>query len=210
MSRFNECLAFTWRPECDGQPLHVTPGDHGGATAWGVTLASYASWRADNGVFPTTQADLAAASKTDLAALIHSRYWNAIQGDHLPVGVDLLAYDFGYTAGPGTSARLLQEVVGGLRTDGQLGPVTLAAVARIDRIGLIHRLGARHEAYYESLSGFALFGRGWSNRNAARVQAALAAPVATPVSAPVIAPVAVPHVGMIASAFQEVRHALGA
>lgn len=114
------------------------------------------------------------------------------------------------TSGPGASVRLLQEAVGGLTVDGGLGPVTLAAVARVDRVELIYRLGARHEAYYQSLSGFQFFGHGWTARNSARLTAALATMVAVPASAPATAPFAVPHAGVLASAFEEVRHALGA
>lgn len=212
MKRFEECLSFTWLPQYDGQPLHTTPGDRGGATAWGVTLASFAAWRADHGVHLTTEADLGAATKDYLATLIRSRYWNAVQGDHLPPGVDLLTYDFGYGSGPGTSAKVLQGVVGGLRVDGQLGAVTLAAVARVDRLDLIRRLGARHEAFYQSLADFHLFGNGWTNRNSARLQLALATPVAAPGPVPAAPLITVPptHPGMFASAYEEVRHALGA
>ncbi len=207
MSRFETCLAFTWLPQNDGQPLHTTPGDRGGATAWGVTLSSYASWRSDHGIRPTTESDLGAASKDELAGLIRSRYWNAVQADHLPLGVDLLCFDFGYVSGPGTSARLLQEVVGGLRIDGQLGPVTLAAVARADRMDLIRRLGAGHEAYYEGLTSERQFLNGWTTRNNARLALALATPAAASAPAPVTAPA---HLGLLASWAQEVRHAVGA
>ncbi len=172
-SRFQECLDFTWRPDCDGQPLHVTPGDHGGATSWGVTLASYASWRADHGEHSTTQADLAAATKTQLAELVRARYWMPVGGDGLPAGVDLLVYDFGYGSGTGTSSRILQAMVG-VDQDGAVGPHTLAAVAAHDRMDLIRKLGLRHESYYQSLAQYGMFGRGWSNRNAARLAIALA------------------------------------
>lgn len=173
--RFPECLAFTWRPDFDGDPIHTTPGDHGGATAWGVTLASYAAWRASHGIRLTTAADLGRASKSDLAALIRSRYWDAVQADHLPPGVDLLVYDFGYGSGPPVSVRLLQEVLG-VVVDGDLGPQSLAAAAKADRMGLVRRLGARHDAFYRSLAQYPLFGRGWSRRNAARVAVALSTP----------------------------------
>ncbi len=207
MSRFETCLDFTWLPQNDGQPLHVTPGDRGGATSWGVTLSSYASWRSDHGIHSTTEADLAAATKDELSDLIYSRYWMAVAADQLPPGVDLLCYDFGYTAGSATAAKLLQETIGGLAIDGRLGPVTLAATARVDRLDLIRKLGARHEAYYESLTDFAEFGRGWTNRNNARLQLALATPAAAPTPAPVAAPA---HVGLFASFAEEVRHAVGA
>ncbi len=172
-SRFQACLDFTWRPDMDGQPLHVTPGDHGGATSWGVTLASYASWRADHGEHTTTEADLAAASKTELAEMIRARYWMPVGGDGLAAGVDLLAFDFGFTSGTGTSSRLLQEVLG-VTVDGAIGPHTLAAAAAHDRMDLVRQLGARHQAYYQSLAQYPVFGRGWSRRNAARLAIALA------------------------------------
>ena len=183
MERFETCLAFTWLPQNDGQPLHVTPGDRGGATAWGVTLASYAAWRSDHGIHATTAADLGRATQAELSELIRSRYWLAVSADSLPVGADLLTYDFGYGSGPGTSCRVLQAVLGVVQ-DGQLGPVTLAAAARMDRTTLVRALAARHAAYYESLSDFRLFGHGWLNRNAARLALALAAKPAVPTQAP--------------------------
>lgn len=178
MSRFDECLAFTWRPDFDGQPLHFTAHDHGGATAWGVTLSAYAAWRAKTDLRPTTAADLGCASKDELAQLIRVEYWDAVRGDDLPSGVDLLVYDFGYGSGPGTSARLLQEVLG-VEVDGELGPQSLGAAQSPDRLDLIRRLGDRHDAYYRSLAQYPLFGRGWSRRNTARVQIALNTPASS-------------------------------
>ena len=213
MARFDDCLAFTWRPENDGQPLHTTPGDRGGATAWGVTLGSYAAWRADHGIHSTTSADLGRATKPELSELIRSRYWLAVSADSLPLGVDLLVYDFGYGSGPGTSVRQLQALVGVVQ-DGQFGPVSLAAIDRMDREHLIRTLAARHAAYYESLADARLFGRGWANRNNARLALALQtlstpAPAPTPdLVAQAAAPTPAAHLGVLASFAQEVRHAL--
>ena len=170
--RFAACLSFSWRPDCDGQPLHTTAHDAGGATSWGVTLATYTAWRIDHGHPAPTVADLAAATKDELAALLRVRFWNPIQADHLPPGVDLLAWDFGFMSGPPRSAKLLQELVGVVQ-DGAIGPATLAAVARQDRLSLIRHLGARHEAFYRSLDGFPNFGRGWLRRSGDRLAIAL-------------------------------------
>lgn len=213
MTRFDDCLAFTWRPDCDGQPLHVTPGDRGGATAWGVTLQAYAAWRADHGLPVTTAADLGRATKPELSELIRSRYWLAVCADSLPVGIDLLTYDFGYGSGPSTSVRQLQALVG-VAQDGQLGPVSLAAVNRMDREHLIRELAARHAAFYASLPDARLFGHGWLNRNNARLQLALStlgipAPALEPalvVQAP--APLPAAHLGVLATLAAEARHAL--
>ena len=175
--RFGQCIAFTWRPDNDGQPYHVTPGDHGGPTAWGVTFTSFAAWRRAHGApYPTTN-DLRAAKKLELATLIQTSYWNALQADHLPPGVDLLVYEFGFGSGPITSAEELQRVLNGLgadlELDGGLGPRTLAAVAQVNRRTLIEHLGAAHAAFYQSLKQ-PLFLRGWLRRNTERLALALA------------------------------------
>ena len=75
-------------------------------------------------------------------------------------------------SGPPRSARLLQELVGVVQ-DGAIGPATLAAVGRQDRLTLVRRLGARHEAFYRSLDSFPDFGRGWLRRNSDRLAIAL-------------------------------------
>ncbi len=173
--RFDACLTFTWRPDMDGQALHDTPGDSGGWTSFGVTLAAWASWQADHGVRPTTAQDLGRATKPQLAEMIRARYWLAVSGPSLPPGADLLVYDFGYGSGPGTSVRVLQEVVG-VEADGDLGPESMAAIRGFDRIALIRALGGRHEAYYRSLGSFNLFGNGWTRRNETRLAIALATP----------------------------------
>ena len=129
-----------------------------------MTLATYTAWRADHGHPATAVADLAVATKDELSALLRVRFWNPLQADRLPPGVDLLAWDFGFMSGPPRSARLLQELVGVVQ-DGAIGPATLAAVARQDRLSLIRRLGARHEAFYRGLDSFPDFGRGWLRRS---------------------------------------------
>ena len=171
--RFPDALQFTWRRNNDGQALHTTPGDRGGATAWGVTLLSYASWRADHGIHGTTAADLGRATKDELGELIRARYWSPVAAPALPRGIDLLVYDFGFGSGPGTSARVLQRELG-VDADGVIGPHTCAAAAARGTAALAHDLAARHDGYYRSLDDYALFGRGWSRRNNDRLALALA------------------------------------
>ena len=177
--RFTTCLAFTWQTDNDGQSYHVTPGDHGGPTAWGVTLAAFQAWRVGQHKPAPTAADLRTTSKSELSTLIRANYWNSVQADHLPLGVDLLVYDFGFGSGPGTSVTQLQRVLVGmgcsLVLDGQLGPMTLAAAAKVNRHDLAGHLGERHAAFYQSLQQFNLFGRGWLRRNTERVKLALLA-----------------------------------
>ncbi len=170
--RFRACLAFTWRPDFDGQGFHDTPNDRGGATSWGVTIGSYAAWRAEHGIRTTTPADLARATKDELAEIYCARYWTAVSADHLFPGLDLLVFDFGVGSGPIRSAKMLQAAVG-VKDDGHIGPLTLAAVGRIvDRVALLDRLGGIHFGFYRAIpgpGGWVSFGRGWSRRNTERL-----------------------------------------
>ena len=174
--RFTPCLAFTWRPENDGQSFHVTPGDHGGPTAWGVTLLAFQSWRRAHGQALPGAAELKAATRTELAAITRCNYWNAVGADRLPPGVDLLVYEFGFGSGPATSTKVMQRVLNDmgaeLSVDGQAGPQTLAKAAEADRHTFAGRLGAAHANFYRSLDQ-PVFLRGWLRRNADRVALAL-------------------------------------
>ena len=218
MPRFDDCLeGFLWLPHWDGQPLHTTPGDPGGATAWGVTLATYADWRRKNGSFSTTVADLGAATKAQLSELIHTEFWLTVRADELGPGPDIMSFDFGYNAGPGSATRALQKAVGAT-VDGRLGPVTVAAAvasARTDRASLIRRLADEQMAYYRQRSDYAEFGHGWSNRTQARLAFALASgPSASPAKpAPALAPAAPPSAapaepGFLSAAWEGLRHAV--
>ena len=170
IDRFTDCLTeFTWLPHWDGQPYHVTQGDPGGPTAWGVTLGVYAAWRRAHGKMTTVAHDLQVAQKAELSELTRALYWAPIYADKLPVGVDLLVYDFGFGSGPGTSARVLQQMLH-VAADGYIGPATIAAAAKVqDHAGLLHDLAAAHVRYYSGLSNWTRFGKGWAARNTARL-----------------------------------------
>ena len=174
---FPACLGFTWRTDEDGQPYHVTPGDSGGPTAYGVTLETYAGYRKAHGFPHTTASDLKAATQAGLSEIIRAYFWMPVAGPQLPQGLDLLVYDFGFGSGPVTSARVLQQALG-VEADGWIGPETQAAVAgrarnTYDLATFASDLAARHDAFYRSLHDYALFGRGWSRRNADRLTLAL-------------------------------------
>lgn len=165
---FDRCLDFVLLPQNDGQPFHVTPGDPGGATAWGVTQATYSAFRStcslpDQSVWHMTPAERASIYRTG--------FWTP----GLPAGVDLAVFDFAVTSGPGRSRRFLQGCVGlvGDDVDGVVGPHTLAAVGAQNAAALIDRLCAAQQAYYTRLYTFRLFGRGWTTRTEARRAAAL-------------------------------------
>jgi len=170
VSAFRDCLAFTWLPQNDGQPYHVTPGDPGGGTAWGVTQHTWAAWAASHDGMPASVGD---ATQDDLAQLYQAQFWNAVSGDLLPKPVALMVFDFGVVSGPGMARMHLQSAVG-VHVDGDIGPATLAAVAAEDVSSMVTQLWLDAGAFYDSLTSEAQFDRGWHSRNDARRELAAA------------------------------------
>lgn len=167
VDEFSKCLQFVFAEEGG---YSDTPGDSGGPTNYGITLATLSAWRGRQ----CTAADVRALTQAQASAIYRSDYWGAVEGDYLPPGLDLMTFDFGVTSGPGTSAILLQRVLD-VEQDGIIGPVTLAAAeCAIDVLrSRIEALGAAQADYYRSLSSFPEFGDGWLARTTRRQAAAM-------------------------------------
>jgi lysozyme family protein len=155
---FERCLAVTWSPQDDGQPFHCTAGDPGGDTAWGITLASLSHYLGRQ----ATPDDLRAMTLATRTAVYATGYWPP--AEKLPMGVDLMVFDFGVVDGPGTSARVLQKAVGLVDedVDGWIGPQTLALVAAIPVRQLITSVAISQHAHVRTLNP--KFRNGWDNR----------------------------------------------
>jgi lysozyme family protein len=95
--------------------------------------------------------------------LYKKKYWDAVRGDELPMGLDYLMFDFAVNAGAGRAIKTLQTAVG-VTPDGGFGPMTMAAVQAVDPVDLIERFSQAKEDFYRSLTTFATFGKGWLNR----------------------------------------------
>ena len=168
--RFERCLSEVLRHE-GGYVDH--PSDPGGATNMGITRETLARWRK---VTPWT--DLPKAAVQDLtldeAGLIYrANYWNTAGAGSMPAGVDLALFDFAVNSGPDRAIRVLQGVLG-VAADGEVGPVTLAAVQESDPRRLVNALCDRRLSFLQRLASFSVFGRGWTRRVAEIRAAALA------------------------------------
>ena len=64
----------------------------------------------------------------------------------------------------GRAAEALPKLVGA-KQDGAIGPKTLQAVMNYDPAELIDKLHDTRQKFYENLSHFKTFGRGWTRRN---------------------------------------------
>lgn len=162
---FDQCFEMLMKHE-GGFVNH--PEDPGGATNLGVTLATYEQWvgRA------VTIDEMKALTPKDVAPIYKDRYWDAVRGDDLPSGVDWSVFDWAVNSGPGRASKALQRIVG-VTADGKIGPVTLKAVHDMDADKIIDKMYDARQRFYEQLSTFGTFGRGWTRRNKETRQAAL-------------------------------------
>ncbi len=136
------------------------PEDPGGATNMGITFNTLKAWRHPDSI---SVDDVRNLTKDEAKQIYRANYWNALSCDDLPDGVDLVAFDFCVNAGPGRSAKTLQRVVG-VKDDGVVGPITLAAVAAVDPEHIIRRFSELRTEFYQGLPTFATFGKGWLRR----------------------------------------------
>ncbi|QMV00179.1 hypothetical protein GHV40_01155 [Devosia sp. D6-9] len=137
------------------------PQDTGRATMKGITLATYRRYRPG-----ATEADLRAISSVEVERIYRDGYWNQVRGDDLVRGVDLTVFDYGVNSGPARSVKALQQVAG-VGVDGIMGPATVLAARGLPARDLIKRVNAKRLGFVQSLSTFAVFGKGWSRRIAA-------------------------------------------
>jgi len=140
------------------------PKDPGGETNLGVTKRVYEAWVMENDL---SQKDMKDLLVEDVAPIYKNNYWDRVKGDQLPNGLDLCVFDFGVNAGTGRAAKYLQTMIGTV-ADGGIGPNTLKALGNyVEENGLEQTIKNYQEArqeYYESLSTFETFGRGWTRR----------------------------------------------
>ena len=156
LTEFNEIIEVVLHHE-GGYVNH--PKDPGGETNLGVTKRVYEDWGGTK--------DMKDLLVEDVAPIYKKNYWDRVKGDDLPAGLDLCVFDFGVNAGTGRSAKYLQTLIG-TTADGGIGPNTLKKLADyIDTHGLeetIKEFQEDRQDYYEKLSTFKTFGRGWTRR----------------------------------------------
>lgn len=106
------------------------------------------------------------------AKFIYRRdFWNAVRADELPPVVRYAVFDAAVNSGVRQSVRWLQRALG-VRDDGVLGPVTIAAVRAADAHALLRRVLATRLRFMTDLSTWPTFGRGWARRIADLLRAA--------------------------------------
>lgn len=162
MSNFDECLKLILHHE-GGYVNH--PKDPGGETNMGVTKRVYEKWCVENDL---QQKDMKDLEFNDVAPIYKENYWDRVKADQLPAGLDLCVFDWAVNSGTGRAAKKLQGMIG-TTVDGGIGPNTLKALNAYVQIEGLESTIATYtdirQNFYESLSTFDTFGKGWTRRN---------------------------------------------
>lgn len=157
-------MKSNWKP-CFGFVLQNeggyvdNPKDPGGATNLGCTKAVWEQY-VGHGVTKDNIRDL---GPNDVEPLYRTKYWDAINGDNLPVGVDYAVFDFAVNSGPSRAAKILQQVLG-VAADGKIGPATLAALEETNPRDVVTSVCEARLEFLQSLATYDTFGKGWAKR----------------------------------------------
>ena len=134
-------------------------GDPGGETRFGVSKRSYP----DEDIKNLTLERSKEIYKRD--------FWDRAQCDKLPAALAFQVFDAAVNSGIGQSIRFLQRAVG-VADDGQLGPLTIAAIQRREAPEMIALFNAERLEFMTKLSVWDQFSRGWARRIAANLKEA--------------------------------------
>jgi lysozyme family protein len=155
LTAFQRAVAFVLHRE--GPPSN-DPFDKGGETVHGISRAAWP----DLTPWPPTL--------EQAIDLYRTQYWDRINGDLLPPGIAIVAFDAAVNQGLRTAARMLQRAAR-VTADGVIGPVTIAAVGA-NPDGVLERLIAERLMKYTATDNFTRYGRGWLARTAGALIAA--------------------------------------
>ncbi|MBV8508829.1 MAG: peptidoglycan-binding protein [Xanthobacteraceae bacterium] len=166
LSNFRRCLDIVLGYE--GGYSEV-PGDPSGATQFGLSLSTLRDWQQNQTL---SIDDLKKLARDEACEIYRTRYWNVLRCDDLPIGLDLVVFDFGVDATASRSAKALQQVVGA-EADGSIGDATLAATKTMPAADVVKELSNRRLEYYRSLPDAASSARVAINRTTAVEKSAL-------------------------------------
>lgn len=127
------------------------PSDPGGETKYGISKRSY------------PHLNIARLTLDQAAEIYRNDYWRPLRCADFGWPVALVLFDGGVNSGVATAARWLQIAVG-VKADGAIGPVTLAAATKREARDLASEIIARRLLLMAGLPTWGVFGLGWSRR----------------------------------------------
>jgi lysozyme family protein len=127
------------------------PRDAGGETKFGISKRAHPS------------VDIGALSLSGAKEIYRRDYWEPLHCDELPWPLSLFVFDCGVNQGVMRATMMLQSVAH-VKCDGEIGPVTLGAIAAANHKDLCARFMGKRALAYSKTGGFQVYGLGWFNR----------------------------------------------
>lgn len=136
------------------------PRDPGGPTNWGITLAdARAYWKRG------ATADDVRSMPVGVAREIYKiKYWDALDGDELPAGVDYTVFDYGVNSGIARSGKVLRRVLALDTKDWHVTTEVLAKLKTVHAASVVNAINNERLAFLMGLRTWSHFGKGWAAR----------------------------------------------
>ncbi|MEQ1321774.1 glycoside hydrolase family 108 protein [Acinetobacter guillouiae] len=96
-------------------------------------------------------------------AIYKKDWWDKLGADQLHSAIVYQLWDFAVNAGKSRAIKELQQVAN-VPDDGIIGPKTIAAVKAMSVNDVLILLASERLRFYTSLSTWAKYGKGWTNR----------------------------------------------
>lgn len=129
--------------------------DSGGETMYGITKAVARA----NGY----TGDMRTMPKEVAKLIYRTQYWNPCQCDRLPPLLRYPVFDAAVNSGPGQATKWLQRALG-IKDDGVLGNVTLAAANAVNSETTYRRFLGHRLTFMTDIKTWDAFGKGWARR----------------------------------------------
>ena len=140
--------------------------DPGGPTNHGVIQTEYNAWRRAHGL-PVQSVRF--ILDTEVVAIYKNQYWDRVQADALPSGIDYIVFDDAVNSGPREAIIAMQKTLNRmhnakLSVDGVLGLLTMEAIHEVDPAEFIKAYTVERMWFYRNIPGWRWFSFGWTHR----------------------------------------------
>ena len=122
------------------------PHDPGGETNLGVTKKAWSTYLGR----PIANGEMARLTKADVKPFYKTEYWDKVQGDLMPKGLDYLAFDFAVNAGVIQCSKFIQRACGA-EDDGHIGPGTMGKLAPLRPWDIMDSFSAQKRRFYKEI-----------------------------------------------------------
>lgn len=143
------------------------PDDAGGATNMGVTIGTYTEYCREKGCPAPTVEDLKNISMVTWVDILRTMYWNRYRADEIESqSVANICVDWLWHSG--CQGIIKVQKILGVKADGIVGPITLAAINSASPLPLFGKIKQEREKFFRKLVATrptnSKYLRGWMNR----------------------------------------------